>query len=317
MARRLSWSDVRGGVVALVAIVAVAIGVLKYARVGALRGRTFRVYALVGEARGVLNGSEVWLSGQKVGRIVDIRFRAPENSDTTRRILIEMELLERHRPALHRDAAAQIRAGGSVIGPAVVYLSPGTMRATILRDGDTVLAHPQGDLEEATAQFGTAAKELPAIMANVKVLTAQLQTTEGTMGAIMNGPGLRELRGARVHVLGLGNRLAGGGTAGLVMRGGLTVRAGRVMARADSVRALLASPNSSFGRFRRDSTLLAEVSDIRNELTLVRADLDGSRGTAGRALHDSALTDALGEAERQMTLLFADLKKHPLRYISF
>jgi phospholipid/cholesterol/gamma-HCH transport system substrate-binding protein len=317
MARRLSWSDVRGGLIALVAIVLAAAGVLRYARVGALHGSTFRVYALVGEARGVLNGSEVWLSGQKVGKIVDIRFRPPEISDTGRRILIEMVLLDRHRPALHRDAVAQIRAGGSVIGPPVVYLSPGTMRTAVLQDGDTVLAQAQGDVEEATVQFGAAAKELPLVMANVKVLTAQLKTTEGTIGAILNGPGLGELGRTHLQTLRLGNRLAGGGTAGLVMRGGLMTRAGRVMARVDSVRALLAFRRSSFGRFRRDSTLLAEVSDIRNELTLVRADLDGSRGTAGRALHDSALTDALGEAERQMTLLFADLKKHPLRYISF
>jgi hypothetical protein len=101
------------------------------------------------------------------------------------------------------------------------------------------------------------------------------------------------------------------------MRGGMSTRAQRVMARADSVRTLLASPNSSFGRFRRDSTLMAEVADIRNELTLVQANLAESRGTAGRAVNDSALTSAVGEAARQMTLLLADLKKHPLRYVAF
>ena len=88
------------------------------------------------------------------------------------------------------------------------------------------------------------------------------------------------------------------------------------MARVDSVRALLASKRSSLGRFRRDSTLLTEVDDIRNELTLVRASLDESRGTVGRAMHDSALTNNLGEAQQQMSLLFADIKKHPLRYLS-
>jgi hypothetical protein len=88
------------------------------------------------------------------------------------------------------------------------------------------------------------------------------------------------------------------------------------MARTDSVRALLASRNTSLGRFRRDSTLAGEVSDIRNELTLVRAALDEPRGTAGRVLHDSAVTSALGQAQQEMTLLLADIKKNPRRYLS-
>jgi hypothetical protein len=317
MSRRLSWSDVRGGLVACVAILAVAVATLKFARVGALHGRTFHLYALVGEARGVIKGSEVWLSGQKIGTIVDIRFRAPESADSSKRIQIEMEVLERHRGALRRDAVAQIRAGGSIIGPPVVYLSPGTTRAPPLRPDDTVSTTPQADVQEATQQLGAAARDVPVIMANVKLLAAQLQTAQGTLGALTNGPGGGELERARIHAIRLGHRLDGNGTLALAMRGGLPARAQRVMARVDSVRALLASPNTSLGRFHRDSTLLGTVADIRNELTLVRARLDAPRGTAGRFLHDSALATALAQAERQMTLLVADIKRRPLRYISF
>jgi phospholipid/cholesterol/gamma-HCH transport system substrate-binding protein len=317
MARRLSWSDVRGGVIACVAMLVVAVVVLKYSRVGALHGRTFRMYALVGEARGVMKGSEVWLSGQKVGKITDITFLPPERADTSRRIRIEMEILEEHRAALRRNAEAQIRPGGSIIGTPVVYLSPGTLKSAAMQPDDTVHTRAQADLEDAAGQFSTATRELPAIMANVRVLAAQLQTTEGTMGAFMNGPGLGELQRARIGTLHLTRRLSGGGTAGLIMQGGLSTRAARVMARADSVRTLLASPRTSFGRLRRDSTLIGEVADIRNELTLVHAALDEPRGTAGRVMRDSALTRSVGETQRQMTLLFADIKKHPLRYVSF
>ena len=58
--------------------------------VGALHGDTFRVYALVGEARALAAGSEVWLSGQKVGKVTRISFQ-PVSVDTSRRILIEMQ----------------------------------------------------------------------------------------------------------------------------------------------------------------------------------------------------------------------------------
>jgi phospholipid/cholesterol/gamma-HCH transport system substrate-binding protein len=316
MARRLSWSDVRGGLIAVVALAIMAVSVLKFLRVGALHGDTFRLYALVGEARGVTKGSEVWLNGQMIGKITDIRFLAA-STDTARRIQIEMEILAQYRDAMRRDALAQIRAGGSVIGPPVVYLSAGTLRAEAMRPEDTVRTKPQTDVEGATGQFGTAAREFPVIIGNVKLLAAQLKGTDGTAGAILNGPGLRDLGRARSRASLLMDRLSGGGTTGFVMRGGLSARAQRVMARADSVRALLASPNTSLGRFRRDSTLAGEVDDIRNELTLLQTNLASGRGTAGRVVSDSALANALAEAQREMTLLIADLKTHPLRYVNF
>jgi phospholipid/cholesterol/gamma-HCH transport system substrate-binding protein len=316
MARGLSWSDVRGGLIATFVLVAVSFAILRFLRVGALHGDTIRVYALVGEARGVTPGSEVWLSGQKIGKIAAIAFRPPA-ADTSTRILIEMEILAQYVPAVHRDAVAQIRAGGNVIGAAVMYLTPGTARTTAIRHGDTLRTHAQADVEGASAQIGMASKEVPVIIGNLRVLMAQLQTTQGTIGAFMNGPGFGELSRVRIRAGHVTQRLTGGGTAGLVMKGGLSTRAARVMARVDSVHALLASPNSSLGRFRRDSTILRDVADIQKELSAVRAALDEPRGTAGRVLADSALTRGVANAQREMTLLFADIKKNPMRYISF
>ena len=321
MARRLSWSDVRGGLLACLGIVVAAVAILKFSRVGALHGDTFPLYALVGDARGLMKGSEVWLSGRKIGKITDISFRSPQSADTARRVEIEMELLSRYRDALRRDARVDIRAGGSFVGPIVVYLSPGTTRAAPLQPGDTVLERVQPRFEEASSQLRVAAKEFPAIMANVKVLRAELQTTTGTLGALMSGPAMDagEMQRARTLVGQLRDKLSSAGTVGAFMNGGLSTRAQQVMARVDSVRTLLSSSETSLslGRFRRDSTLVAEVDDLRNELTLVRAQLDSQDGTAGRLVHDSAMTNALAAAQQQMTLLFADLKKHPFRYISF
>jgi phospholipid/cholesterol/gamma-HCH transport system substrate-binding protein len=317
MARRLSWSDVRGGLIACVVLVVVAVIILRFSRVGALHGDTILLYATVGDATGVTKGSEVWLSGQKIGKITDIRFRSPESSDTLHRVAIEMKILSRYGEALRSDAVGQIRSGGSFIGPPVVYLSPGTRGGAPLQDGDTVRMKSAPDLGRATTQLSAAAQDFPAIMGNVQVLRAELQATRGTMGAFMNGPAMGELKRAGVRVGRLRSQLGGGGTVGRVMRGDLTSQARRVMARADSVRALVASPNTSFGRFRRDSTLLTEVGDIREELTQLRAQLDSPDGTVGRFARDSAITLQLAEAQNQMALLFADIKKHPLRYLSF
>jgi phospholipid/cholesterol/gamma-HCH transport system substrate-binding protein len=320
MARRLAWSNVRGGVIALAVIVGICAATLKYARVGALRGARIHLYVVVGAARGLLKGSEVWLMGQKVGKISDIRFRAPSESDTATRVLVEMEVLEKYRDAMHRDAVAQIRPGGSLIGAMVVYLYPGSASTPAIRDGDTVHARPQADVESAAAQFGAAAKELPAILGNVKSIRSELQSTGGSVGALMQSAQSERgaLQSASAQLSRLRRRLnEGQGSLDRIMAGGLGTRAGAVMARVDSVRTLVGSSNTSFGRFKRDSTLIAQVADIRKELANVRAALADSRGTAGRVVHDSAAFSALGDAQHEMTLLMADLKKHPFRYNPF
>jgi phospholipid/cholesterol/gamma-HCH transport system substrate-binding protein len=316
MARQLSWTDVRGGLIGLAIIAIGAFGVLRFLRVGALHGDTVHLYALVGEATALTPGSEVWLSGQKVGKVSRIEF-LPVSTDTSKRLLVEMQVLTEHLPAIHRDATAQIRAGGSFIGAVVVYLTPGSTRTAQITEGDTVAAQGSGQLDAARTQFGAATAEVPKIMTNVHAIIAQLDSTRGTAGAIMNGPGLQAMSQVRFGSVRMMNRVRAKGTAGLIMRGGLTGRAGHVMSRVDSVRALLSSSHTSLGRLRRDSTLMDEVADIRRELANVQQSLDEPRGTAGRILHDSGMTNALADAQREMTLLFADLKKHPSRYISF
>jgi phospholipid/cholesterol/gamma-HCH transport system substrate-binding protein len=320
MARRLAWSNVRGGLIAIAAIVGIAAATLKYARVGALRGDRIRLYVVVGAARGVLKGSEVWLMGQKIGRVADIRFRPPSESDTLSRVLVEMEVLDKYREAMHRDAVAQIRPGGSLIGAMVVYLAPGTTAAPTIRDGDTVRAKPQSDAESTSAKFGAAAKELPALVGNVKSIRSALNSTSGSVGAMMQSTQTQRgaMQSASTQLARLRRRLVNGrGSLSRIMDGGLGSRARVAMARADSVRALVGSSSTSFGRFKRDSTLVSEVEDIRDELAKVRASLADSRGTAGRVAHDSAAFSALGEVHREMTLLLADMKEHPMRYNPF
>lgn len=320
MARRLSWFDVRGGLIAVVAIILVAAATLKYSRLGTLHGDTMELVAHFGEARALLVGSEVWLSGQKVGKVLSIEFRPPQSADTSARIEIRMAILSKFRAAIHRDAVATIQAGGSVIGAPVVYFTPGTVRTGMIQPGDTISTHPQADAEGAAAQFSVASRQFPAIINNIKLLASQLSTTQGTAGAFLNapgGPGLPALARTQALTGQLYARLSGPSTAGQFLSGGLTARVKTSLARADSIRTLLASENTSFGRFRKDSTLIMEVGAVRDDLTHLRTQLDDSRGTAGRVLHDSALGNGVVEAQREMSLLFADIKKHPLRYIVF
>src|SRR5215217_3211070 len=154
MARNLAWRDLKTGVVAFATIVALALGILLFARVGALHGDTTNIYVVTDDAPGVLDGTEVWLSGQKIGLVRDVHFRSVR-TDTLQRLAIHLQILSDRMQYLRRDAYADIRPGGNLIGSPVVWISSGTSNAPALTEGDTLveistgMMRPVGERVEA------------------------------------------------------------------------------------------------------------------------------------------------------------------------
>lgn len=318
MPRKLTWRSLVPGLLTIAAIVVLAVVVMTFARVGVLHGSTERVYSRMFEARGVMKGTPVWLAGQKVGQVAGVEF-LPPSTDTTAHVIVVMDVLDDYLPLIHTDARAQIRSGGTLIGAPVVYISPSTATARPIAPGDTIASTAQGDPETVASQFAGASRDFPAIINNVKQLANELQSVRGTTGAFLNEEGL-EMDVARRRGERLVNRaLRGEGTVARVMSGSAdaAARARVALARTDSIRVLLASRETSLGRFRRDSTLARSVASVRDEVSIVRALLDEPRGTAGRALRDSALVQELTGAQRELSVLLADLRAHPLRYVHF
>ncbi len=319
MSRRLRWRNLVLGVVAGAMVLTVATLIMIYGRVGRLRGKTFLIYVTTDAARGVIRGTDVWLDGQKVGLVKGVDFQ-PASASTKERLVMSLEILDEARSHIRADSRVQIRAGATLIGDQIVYISSGTARNPVIAEGDTLRSQTQGDLESATSRATAAMREFPAIMANVKLLAAQLQSAEGTIGAVTGIRSDANFAGLQARTERVMRRLSSSsGTVSLALSDSALLRA-RVqtaMARADSIRQLLASDSHSLGRFRKDSTLMRDVTDIRSELDRVRSLLDREDGTIGRFRKDSALVRAVHRDFAALDSLFADLKKHPLRYIAF
>lgn len=319
MARALRWKQLSIGIAVAAAVLLGALGILIFGRVGMLHGKKFTLYVTTNAARGVIRGTEVWLEGQKVGLVKNVSFQAPTIAPS-QRLVLTLSVLDNARTHLRGDTRVQIRSGGNIIGDQVVYLSGGTARAHGITDGDTIHAGQQDDLEQLTSDAAMASRELPAILANIKLLGAQLQSTEGTLGALGVDRGGSELGDIRARTGRLLARLTtsdGSIAMALNNRELFRIRAAHAMAQVDSVRALLASDSHSLGRFRRDSTLHGLIVSIRSELAEVQRLAASPAGTIGRLRTDSAIVRGVHLDMMLLDSLFADMKKHPLGYIAF
>ena len=319
MARRISWKELIIGIASASAVGGAALAILVLARPGRLHGATMTIYITTDAARGLIAGSEVWLDGQKVGLVKDITFR-PATVSAKERLVIKLDVLQDERAHLRLDSKVDIRAGTSIIGDQVVYLSSGTSKMRAVVAGDTIRGGTQDDVEEVTSDMALASREFPGIIENVKLLAAQMQTAEGTLGALgleKGGPEMKIVRTKSARLM--ARLLQSNGTFGHVFHGSseLQRRAQEAMAQVDSIRVLLGSNDHSLGRFRRDSTLILEIGRVRHELADVDRLAASPTGTIGRMRTDSTIVRNIHRDILAMDSLFADAKKHPTRYIVF
>jgi hypothetical protein len=319
MARTVRWRNLIVGMIASAGVVITAFVILVYGRVGLLHGRKFTVYVLTDAARGVIRGTEVWLDGQKVGVVKGVTFRSPDNPQSER-LVLALSILESARSRVRRDSKIQVRSGANIIGDRVVYIASGTTKVPDLADGDTIHGAEQADLEEMTSDAALASRELPGIVENVKLLAAQLETASGTLGALgieRGGPETMQLRIKTARVMARLSESHGTFGRAFHEHEDLMGRASQVMARVDSIKALVTSDQHSLGRFRRDSTLTIEIRRARADLAEVQRLASEPNGTIGRARADSIIIRNVHKSLAQVDSLFADVKKHPLRYIAF
>jgi phospholipid/cholesterol/gamma-HCH transport system substrate-binding protein len=316
MPRKIHWTELRVGLIGAAAIALLVLAILMFARVGALHGKKAPLYIVTGDATGVLKGTEIWLSGQKIGLVRDVRFRRA-SADTSERLVIDAEILADRLSPIRRDSRAHIGPGTSMIGASVVFITAGSARSPGLKPGDTIHADIAMKVTDIGSDIGTAAEAASSLGVEVRGIAAKLHDRNGAVGAMMSR-GIPTLNNAGSRMSSLMNKVSNGsGTIGLMSRGNFGARVSSAMAGVDSIRALASSNRGNIGRFRRDSTLVPKIQGIIAELDSLRRLATNPVGTIGRAHTDSTLLRAMDKSRASLDSLMKDIKSHPLRYISF
>lgn len=298
--RRLTWRTLLIGIIAIAALAGAAFWVLAFARVGALHGDRYHVTLLTDDANRVIQGTEVWLEGQKVGLVADVRLR-PVSTDSAHRIAIDLELLSEYQPQIRADSHAQLRHAGSPIGAPVVMLTVGTAAAPVLADGDTLIASPTASRQQLMDELADASRNVPHLAANVDAILHDLDRTAAQMHALpaAHTTGIGTLaRHAMARISTFGRRRASRDRASRPRSitdssAHLHVTATRLASDVRRMRTTAASGHGTIGRLQRDTSLGVTLGDVGRQLSRIGWLLDESRGSAGRFLHDSAIAHQL------------------------
>jgi ABC-type transporter Mla subunit MlaD len=323
MRRPLTWSKLLSGTIAIGSLLTAAIVVLLFARVGSLRGETYRLYVLADEARGVIKGTEVWLAGQKVGVVRSVTFR-PVTADTLGRLVVALDILREYQQAIRHDSRVEFRAGATPIGATIVAMRVGSPGSAILEPGDTLARAPQIDPDSVRSQLSGAVEQLAALFSEVRTVSTGAQRN-------LANPSLAGERGSAVRTLTarlaeLSARLQGteGGrrAAGSLPRllgdeEDLRAHATRVARLTDSLVRVVRGSEGTLPRIAGDTAFRRSLVDLRGRLAAARGMLSKERTAGRRLLDDSALVEQLRHAQSSLDSLLTDAARRPRRYLPF
>ncbi|MBE3074307.1 MAG: MCE family protein, partial [Actinobacteria bacterium] len=146
------------GAVILVALVILAVAIIKLGAAGNLFAKRYTLVSYLGNASGLRVGGGVTVAGQLAGSIKEIEFLPPD-TDTTRNLRVLIEVNQSMSEQVRVDSRAKIKTVG-LLGDKAFDISPGTPRYRALHEGDTLIIIPSIDYEAVAQQASSAITEV-------------------------------------------------------------------------------------------------------------------------------------------------------------
>lgn len=301
---------IRQGVGLIAILVLVAIGVFFIDAALRATSEGQRITVLAPSATGLAPGSEVWVAGRPVGRVLAVRLRPREGEGEN--VLITAVLERSAEAVLRADASAEVRAS-DLLEPVVVAIDPGLDRERAWRFGDTLRGpHRSIDRDTLLAYARTlldAGRDLAAESRRVRDI---LGRGGGSLTPLLERP---ELVGELTSALDRLRTATGSfpeSSVGRLMRDTTVSRAfDRMQSRLEAWRA---SPERE-GAERGLRDALASLEAFQTRLARVTANLESGFGTAGRVLADGELSDQIAALRAQLDTLTAELARDPSRWL--
>jgi phospholipid/cholesterol/gamma-HCH transport system substrate-binding protein len=314
-ATRISWEELRVGLVILIAAAAGVFAMFELGQAANLFTSRYRLVAYVKNAKGLAKGAAVTIDGQVAGSIESIEF-LPVSNDTTRNLEITVTIDRRLQAQVRGDSRATLQSLG-LLGDKVFNISSGTAKYSVLRPGDVVPMATSLDYDQVIQQAGTAVTAMVALTQDLKSISGSIIKGEGTMGQLITNRSLYDaLTGTLQQTNTLLARLQDQhGTLGhLIDDPTLYENLTAAVASIDSLATALSSRKSTLGRLLRDDTLYTHMVSVAVGADSLVRTVESGNGFAAKMLRDQQLYDQLLKAVTDLNTVLADVKRDPQRY---
>jgi phospholipid/cholesterol/gamma-HCH transport system substrate-binding protein len=335
--RSLYWSELKVGVLTIVAVTIVVTLVLMLSGGKGYFWQQYPLKARFSDVAGLKPGSPVRVAGVEVGSVTRVEF-VDEQVDVT---------LHVNRAMRSRITSGSIVFLGSVslLGESAVDIT--AAKGTPIPDwGYIPLGKGRGQISDVAQEATRGVQEITQLVADVRKgrgtvgklftedqLYVELQRFTATAGEVARG--LREGRGSVGRLLNdpkaaeaLENSLknleaitrqinAGEGSLGKLLKDEAFARSlAGATSNLDLLTARLNRGEGTAGKLMTDDSLFNRLNSMTARFDAIAARLDEGQGTAGQLLKDKQLYENMNGAVTDLRTLVADIRKDPKKFLN-
>lgn len=311
----ITWDQLKVGALILVALIILAVGILKLGDAGNLFGKRYRLVAYVASATGMRIGGPVTVAGQLAGSIKDIRF-LPVDADTTRNLELVVEVNSALREQVRKDSRARIKTMG-LLGDKVFDITVGTPKYRALHEGDTLPIAPSLDYEAVVQQASAAINEVVRLTQDLTKVTSSINRGEGTLGQLVTNRQLYDqLNSTLSRTSSLMARLENPrGTIGRLLDDpSLYTSLNRTLASTDTLISQINSGRGSVGKLLHDDTLYVHLVSVVSRADSLMNTMASGKGTMQKLFTDQQLYDQLVKTVTELNNVLVEVRRDPRRY---
>jgi phospholipid/cholesterol/gamma-HCH transport system substrate-binding protein len=336
--RSLAWSELKIGVIAVVAIV---LAVVLIVAVGGATGFSWQRYTLktkFDNVNGLKGGAVVRVAGVEVGKVTDVDFAGAA-------VQVTLSVKKEMQSRITTDSRATI-GSLSLLGEPIIDISPASS-GTPLKDGDFIQSGKAGAqmsdmtntanaaLGQADALLtdirngrGTVGKlftdeelyrEFNAFITSAAQLTSAINHGQGTLGKLSKDPQMYDqLNKAAANLAEMTRRInAGEGSLGQLLHDDKLAKSlASATDNFSTVGARMNRNDNTIGKLLTEKELYDRIDSVINRLDQLETNLNQGQGTAGQLLHDKQLYDNMNSAANELKGLIADIRKDPKKYLN-
>ena len=336
--RSLAWSELKIGIVAVVAI---GMAVMFVIAVGGQGGFSWEQYELITkfpDVKGLKSGAVVRVAGVEVGKVGEVNLTGSE-------VEVRLKVNEENKPRITENSRATI-GSLSLLGEPVIDILPST-EGRQLQEGDFLpagrapgqladvaegatqaLQQVTGIMQDIRSGKGTVGKlftddqiykEVNGLIDSAGVVASELARGKGTLGMMVRDPAAyNRLNNALGYLQDSLQRInAGEGSLGkLLKEDALAKNLTSATANFDQVGARLNRNDNTMGRLFTERELYDKFNSLTGRIDALTEALQKGEGSAGQFLKDKQLYDHLNSAASEMRQLIADIRKDPKKYLN-
>jgi phospholipid/cholesterol/gamma-HCH transport system substrate-binding protein len=346
--KQLSWTELRVGLFVLVGLFLLAVAIF-YVTGVKIFGPKYRLTTYLPEVDALSEGAPVSLDGVTIGSVDNIRLN-PKPQDRMHSVQVVMRIDKKYQDEIRTDSTASLITEG-LLGNRYVTIKRG-LSGTVIQNNGTIEGAEEAAMKQMVERGADLMQNLGALSNDVRGIVDQVQKGNGTLGKLLNDPGLyNHLNDTAGRLQAVATSIqAGDGTLGkLVSSNELYDKANATIGHVeditaavrdqkgtmgklvydpavyDNAKTLLVNGNATLadaragkgtlGKLMTDDVLFNNMRDASANVRDATAKLNSNQGTMGKLFSDPAFYDNMTGATADLRLLLSDFRQNPKKFL--